>query len=81
MLKNMLNDFFALFFDEFYKRTFLIILGYNSYREICQVGKARRWEDFEDYISTENVGKLREIYGHIDCIYYVDHKNRCLHAR
>lgn len=42
------------------------ILGYNFYREICQVGKARRWEDFEDYISAENVRKLREIYGHID---------------
>ena len=42
------------------------VVGYNAYREICQVGKAKRWEDFENYISAENVRKLREVYNHID---------------
>ena len=48
---------------------FYIIAGYNAYREICQVGqvgKARSWEDFEDFISPENVRKLRENYRHVD---------------
>merc|ERR1711902_112768 len=40
--------------------------GYNVYREVCQVGKARRWEDFEDIISVENVRKLKENYRHVD---------------
>ena len=45
------------------------MLGYNAYREICQVGqkgRARRWEDFEDFISAENVRKLKENYRHVD---------------
>ena len=42
------------------------ILGYNAYREICQVGKARRWEDFEDYISATNIRKLKEVYLNVD---------------
>ena len=47
-------------------QTQFLILGYNAYREICQVGKARRWEDFEDIISVENVRKLKENYRHVD---------------
>ena len=47
-------------------QTLISISGYNAYREICQVGKARRWEDFEDIISVENVRKLKENYRHVD---------------
>ena len=43
-----------------------LILGYNAYREICQVGKARRWEDLEDYIDKDNVSKLKQVYNHVD---------------
>ena len=44
-------------------------VGYNAYREICQVGKvgkATRWEDFEDYIEADDVKKLKRIYNHVD---------------
>ena len=66
-----LNHFFQLHISILYCvviciQTLISLLGYNAYREICQVGKARRWEDFEDIISVENVRKLKENYRHVD---------------
>ena len=40
--------------------------GYNAYREICAVGKASDWSDFEDFIPPRYVEKLRATYKSVD---------------
>ncbi len=30
-------------------------IGYNAYREVCSLGPAAEWSDFEDVMSPENV--------------------------
>ena len=40
--------------------------GYNAYREICAVGKATNWADFEDFIPSRYVEKLKKTYRHVD---------------
>ena len=45
-----------------------IVLGYNQYREICRIGngKAKTWNDFQDYIDDQDVRKLQQHYRHVD---------------
>ena len=40
--------------------------GYNAYREICAVGKAEKWSDFQDYVPKQYIEKLKKTYRHID---------------
>ncbi|XP_046420327.1 peroxidase-like [Neodiprion fabricii] len=38
------------------------LASYNQVRQYCGLPKARRWADFTDYISPENVKKLAQLY-------------------
>ncbi|ODM96552.1 Chorion peroxidase [Orchesella cincta] len=41
--------------------------GYNSYRELCQVGRrARTFDDFKDWIAPETADRLSLFYAHPD---------------
>jgi len=40
--------------------------GYNAYREICAVGRAKNWTDFTDFIQPKYVEKLKNTYRHVD---------------
>ena len=42
--------------------------GYNNYREICDVGRAKNFDDLKDFISGEDVEKLKNLYDHVDDI-------------
>ena len=44
------------------------IRSYNDYRATCAVGRARTFEDLEDYMSAEAVQKLKTLYRHVDDI-------------
>ncbi len=44
------------------------IRGYNEYRNICGVGKARNFDDLTDYLTTEDVAKLKNLYRDVDDI-------------
>lgn len=42
--------------------------GYNSYREVCSIGKANDFDDLQDYIAPEDVQRLKQLYSHVDDI-------------
>ena len=42
------------------------IAGYNSYRELCGVGKARNFEDLADYMTEDDVQRLKSLYSDVD---------------
>ena len=42
------------------------IPGYNKFREICGVGKARNFDDLSDYIASEDVERLKKLYTDVD---------------
>uniref|UniRef100_A0AB38ZET2 Venom peroxidase 1 n=1 Tax=Oncocephalus sp. TaxID=2944721 RepID=A0AB38ZET2_9HEMI len=42
------------------------LASYNDYRHFCGLPKAQKFEDFGDYISPENIEKLRLLYQHPD---------------
>merc|ERR1711973_423847 len=42
--------------------------GYNAYREICSVGKARDWSGLRDYIPQKYIDKLKKTYRDIEDI-------------
>lgn len=42
--------------------------GYNAYREVCSIGKARDFDDLLDYISADDVSRLKNIYSSVDDI-------------
>ena len=44
------------------------IAGYNSYRELCGVGKARDFEDLVDYMTQDDVDRLKSLYTNVDDI-------------
>ena len=44
------------------------MIGYNAYREICSVGKARDWSDLKDYIPQKYIDKLKKTYRDIEDI-------------
>ncbi|XP_063226518.1 peroxidase-like [Bacillus rossius redtenbacheri] len=47
------------------------LASYNDYRRYCGLPRARRFEDFRDYISPENVERLKALYEHPDDVDYV----------
>ena len=42
--------------------------GYNAYREICSIGKARNFDDLKDYMTPEDVEKLKKVYKDVEDI-------------
>ena len=44
------------------------ITGYNAYREVCGIGKARNFDDLKDFISTTDIEKLKKNYDSVDDI-------------
>ncbi|XP_046398832.1 peroxidase-like [Ischnura elegans] len=42
------------------------LASYNTYRQICGLGKATKWEDFLDFIHPEKIDRLRHVYKHVD---------------
>jgi len=42
--------------------------GYNAYREICQIGKARDFDDLIDYMNQDDIERLKLLYSDVDDI-------------
>nr|XP_050848620.1 peroxidase-like [Vespula vulgaris]XP_050848621.1 peroxidase-like [Vespula vulgaris]XP_050848622.1 peroxidase-like [Vespula vulgaris]XP_050848623.1 peroxidase-like [Vespula vulgaris] len=42
------------------------LASYNDFREYCNLGRAKEWNDFSDYISYDNIQKLASLYAHPD---------------
>jgi len=42
--------------------------GYNAYREICQIGRARNFDDLLDYMTPDDVERLKSLYSDVDDI-------------
>lgn len=42
--------------------------GYNSYREMCGMRKAKSFEDLLDTMSDDSVEALQKVYEHVDDI-------------
>jgi peroxidase len=44
------------------------LTGYNAYREICSIGRARDFNDLKDYMTDEDIQTLKTHYKHVDDI-------------
>lgn len=42
--------------------------GYNDYREVCAIGRARNFNDLADFIAQEDIDKLKDMYNDVDDI-------------
>ena len=51
------------------------LAGYNKYREICGLGRARSFSDFSRQMSVSRAQELQQLYNHVDV--YVAHVDIC----